>query len=314
MITLSILACIVIAFLFSGIESSVIAINRVRLRHNAALGAPGARELEALLIHPGRLIVTVTLITTGSKVLALSLLFSVFAQHFGRFGEAAALVACLPLFAGLVEVIPKAIFGRFPYRTLVVFARILQVANWLVYPISALAEWIARPVVQAFQDSNARRITSVEGIRRSVNEAAAKNALQPLQKHLIHSVLNFREISAGKLMLPLEKVVSVSAESWISDALDLARKTQIDRLPVLNAIGEVTGLLQTFDLLIDNVKSGRVQSYARRVIAVSPSEPAIEVLIKLRAARLAMAVVTTPDGKALGILPAEDLVRKLLLG
>ncbi|HEY5792184.1 MAG TPA: CNNM domain-containing protein [Chthoniobacterales bacterium] len=314
MIWFAIIACIIIAFLFSGIESGVVSINRVRLRHNAGLGAPGARELEALLAHPGRLIVTVTLVTTGSKVLALSLLFSVFARHFGHLGEAAALVACLPVFAVLVEVIPKAIFSRFPYRTLVFFARILQIANWLVYPISALAEWIARPLVHASQETHARHITSVEGIRRAVNESTSKSALQPLQKHLMHSVLNFREIRAGKLMLPIEKVVSVTGESWVSDALDLARQTQIDRLPVLNANGEVTGLLQIFDLLIDGVKSGRVQSYARRVIAVRPDEPAIEVLIKLRAARLAMAVVTDANGKALGILPAEDLVRKMLLG
>lgn len=314
MIGLSILACILIAFLFSGIESGVVSINRVRLRHNAGLGAPGARELEALLANPGRLIVTVTLITTVSKVLALSLLFSVFAKHFGRFGEAAALVACLPVFAVLVEVIPKAIFSRFPYRTLVIFARILQIANGLVYPISALAEWLARPLVRASEETHVRRISSVEGIRRAVNEAGGKTAVLPLQKHLVHSVLNFREIPAGKLMLPIEKTVCVIDESWVSDALDLARKTQIDRMPVLNANGEVTGLLQIFDLLIDGVKSGRVQSYARRVIAVNPKEPAIEVLIKLRAARLAMAVVTDENGRARGILPAEELVKKMLMG
>lgn len=314
MIAFAILLCILIAFLFSGIESGVVSINRVRLRHNAGIGAPGARELEALLKHPGRLIVTVTMITTTSKVLALSLLFSVFAKHFGHLGEAAALVACLPVFAVLIEVIPKAIFSRFPYRTLVFFARILQVVSWLVVPISALAEWIARPLVRASEETHVRRITSVEGIRRAVNEASGKNALQPLQKHLIHSVLNFREIQAGKLMLPMDHVISVNAESWVSDALDLARQTQIDRMPVLNANGEVTGLLQVFDLLIDGVKSGRVQSYARRVIAVRAEEPAIEVLTKLRAARLAMAVVTDGNGRALGILPAEDLVRKMLLG
>jgi CBS domain containing-hemolysin-like protein len=73
-------------------------------------------------------------------------------------------------------------------------------------------------------------------------------------------------------------------------------------------------LVRVADLLLDGVRSGRVQSAMRRVVSVASGDRAIEALQKLRAARLPMAVVIGEGERPVGVLTSEHLVRRLLGG
>jgi CBS domain containing-hemolysin-like protein len=305
------LACLVVSFTFSGIESGVISINRVRLRHRARHGEEAAQTLDRLLFRNDRLVMTVVLITNVANFVALAVLYTHFSHAFGPAGGAvASLVVGLPVFLFVLEFLPKAIFRRFPYRTLVVFARILTVVDWVLAPIVSLGAWLASPFLRGGREAASGRIVSVADLKRAVTGTAGK----PAERALIEHIVDFRSLRASDLMLPLDNVPRAAPEMEIAALLRKASEVDASRFLVFDSDGHVAGLVRVIDLLLDDVRSGRAQSYMRRVVTVRGEDSAIEALTKLRAARLPLAVVLDGNGYPAGVLTSGHLARRLLGG
>ncbi|MDD5199309.1 MAG: CNNM domain-containing protein [Terrimicrobiaceae bacterium] len=308
------LACLVVSFTFSGIESGVLSVNRVRLRHYARRGEEAAQNLDRLLTRIERLMMTVVLMTNAANIVAISILYMQFTKWMGPFGAIAALAVALPVFIFGLEFLPKAIFRRFPYRTLVVFARILTAADWLLAPVTNLAGWIVRPFFRAGREVESGRIVSVEGLKRTIAQAEPKGQRPATERSIIEHIIDFRALRAGDLMMPLDRVPQAGPDTPIADLLRRASELDASRFLVIESNGDVGGLVRVIDLLFDGVRSGRVQSYMRRVVTVKSGERAMTAVRKLRASRLPVAVVLDADGRPAGLLTSDHLVRRLLGG
>jgi putative hemolysin len=314
MIWLGLLGCLFISFLFSGIESGVLSVNRVRLRHHARRGEEAAQKLDALLLRLERLMITVVLITNAANILAVTLLYTEFTAWLGPLGAFAALAVALPVFIFGLEFLPKAIFRRFPYRTLVIFARILTGAYWFCAPLVNFAAWVARPLYRASREAVSGRIVAVEDLQRVLAQGGSDGQFTAAERALMKHIVDFRPLRAGDLMLPLSSVPQAPPDMPIDRLLRLAADTDAEQFLVMEPDGSAGGLIRVVDLLLDGVGTGRVQSYVRRVVAVPADERALETLRKLRAARLSLAVVMDASQKPAGVLSGEQLVRRLLGG
>jgi len=314
MIWIAIAACLVIAFTFSGIESGVLSVNRIRLRHHALRGEAGAVQLDALLTRIERLMITVVLLTNLGNILAVGLLYTEFTGRFGAVGALLALGVALPLLVFFVEFLPKAIFQRFPYRTLVIFARILWVADLVVGPLVEAGAALLRPIFHAAREPKSRRVAEVADIKRVIADAAARGDVAADASALIDRIIDFRVLRARDVMQPMARTLCVRTDTLVPEVLDLARKSGASRLPVLDESGKVAGILRVFDLLRDGVQTGRAQSYVRRAVAVETQENALETLRTLRAARMQLAIVRDDAGNDVGVVTSEDLVSRLLGG
>ncbi len=177
MIWLAIAACLVISFTFSGIESGVLSVNRVRLRHHALRGEQAALQLDALLGRIERLMITVVLVTNGVNVLAVALIYSEFTRWLGSLGAVASVLALLPVFVVALEFLPKAIFRQFPYRTLVIFARILTCAHAALGPLVSAGAWALRPIFRAGREPRRRGLVGIEELTRAVAESAERGQM-----------------------------------------------------------------------------------------------------------------------------------------
>ncbi len=308
------IVCLVVSFTFSGIESGVLSVNRVRLRHNARRGEEAAQKLDRLLMRIDRLMTTVVLITNGANVVAITVLYMQFTDLLGPLGAVAVLAVALPVFVFGLEFLPKAIFRRFPYRTLVIFARILTVADWLLAPLVKPGMLLARPFLRAGREIESGHIVSVEDLKRTMAQSEASGQRTTAERKLIEHIVDFRPLRAGDLMLPLDQVPQIGPDTLVADLLREASRLEASRFLIVESDGSVSGIVRVIDLLLDGVRTGRVQSAMRRVVTVASGERAMEALQRLRAARLPLAVVLGPDLRPVGELTSEHLVRRLLGG
>ena len=74
MIWLGIALCILVSMLFSGLESAILSVSEVRVRHRAKEREAGARQLLRLFEHRERLLSSVLLINTLLNLLTFSAL------------------------------------------------------------------------------------------------------------------------------------------------------------------------------------------------------------------------------------------------
>jgi CBS domain containing-hemolysin-like protein len=76
--------------------------------------------------------------------------------------------------------------------------------------------------------------------------------------------------------------------------------------------GKIVGMVNVFDLVVDQPSVSTVRDYSRRILTVRPDNQASIVLSRLRAAPSTLAAVVDEQGNTIGIVSVEDLLNPLV--
>lgn len=309
----AVIACLLaVSFVFSGIEAGILSVSRVRLRHRVKTRDRAAIRLKELLTTPERFLVTVLVVTNLMNISATVLATQALVQWLGLRGYFATFALFLPLNLFLLEVLPKSIFRRFPYRALAMLTAPLRLADYLLGPMHFIGWRLSRFFFGSLPETQQKLFVGREDFKYFASESERMGALSPDERKMIHNVIDFRAVTARDVMIPMERVRTTSATVAVGDVLAQSLRTGCERWPVIDETGAITGLVDAFDLALDCSRLDPVEPHQRRIVRVSPTEPAYAVLRKLRAARVSLAVVAADPGATLGIVTSEDLVRRLV--
>lgn len=310
MIWLTLLVCLLVAFLFAGIEAGLLSINAVRLDHNVRQKKPGALRLKTLLEHPEELLLTVLIVTNLMKIFVLVLITRLLAAPLGLWSYLVAGLLAIPLFVIFLEMLPKSLFRRFPYRLLAALSEVLRTVHWLLSPLLIVVATLGRLI---FRKETARDLFIARDELTELTTQIEKNdSLEPEEKTMIQNVVEFRSVTGRDVMIPLSQVTTVLPETPVNELLALARTRGWDRFPVVAADGQVIGLVRTFEILLDGRLHTTAQHHLRRIITVRTSDPASLIIRKLRAARMSLAAVLDENERPVGVVRPEDLIDRLI--
>ena len=298
---------LVLSFLLSGMESAVLSVSRVRVRH-AADEDPRAARLLPLLEDREGLLGCVTVANHVTNVTAFGLIIWRLVKLLGPWGYAVGFLLALPVFIIGLEVLPKTLFRRYPFRAL----------RRLVPLLSFVARF--RRVFRAFhgiaQPNDDRResvAASRDDLKRLVGSMSTDGLLPSAAAELMNGVLDLRPRPVSEVMVPLTKIVAAGPDMPVTMALEMARQHGFTAMPVL---GEKGGYIGVFDAtqLPDALPPDRlVRQHMRPLEEVDGSHGALSVLQRLRRRSISLAlVVSMPDRDPLGLVTEEDLVRPLL--
>jgi magnesium and cobalt exporter, CNNM family len=152
-----------------------------------------------------------------------------------------------------------------------------------------------------------------EELKQITTQSEREGSLTPTERAMIHNVVDFRGVKVRDVMLPLPRVVAVRPNASIQEALHLSASSGVDRLPIITPEGQPAGLVNVLDILLEqNGENRPLSRYVRRIVTTTEEEPAYRVIQRLRAARLGMAAVTTRGQRLVGVVTAEDLIKRLV--
>jgi putative hemolysin len=302
--------CLAASFLVSGTEAGILSLNRLRLRHLARQKDRAAVQLQQLLERPARLLVTALVLTSLLNIVALVLLVNTLVGWFGWAGYFLTFVLGLPLFLLAVELLPKAIFRRVPYRELASLASLLDVASMVLTPVIYLGSLFAKSVLGLQRPRE--MFVAREDLKYITSEVERMGMLSSIERQMIHNVVDFRSVKVSDVMISLSKIVTVRPETPIEQLIELSRRSGFDRYPVLDSAGKIVGLVNLFEVLVDPDSASTVRDYLRRILTVRSDEQASIVLRRLRASLSSLAAVVDAEGHPTGIVSAEDLLNPLV--
>jgi CBS domain containing-hemolysin-like protein len=300
-----------ISFFFAGIEAGLLSIDPIRLRHQAKRGRPAARRLDRLTKHPERLLVTVLLVTNFANILALLILTKLLVTRFGPAGYGLALVITLPIYLFVLSVLPKSLFRRFPFRALAALGGVLQWVSVVLWPVLEIGERLRNLLLPRRAEAG-RIFIAREELKQIAVQSEREGSLTSTERAMIHNVVDFRNVRASDVMVPLEKALTVRPDTSIDEALRLTAANALDRLPVISLEGEPLGLVNTLDILLDEDRRDSITRYMRRIVIARGDEPAYRIIQRLRAARLGLAAVIDSQRKLIGIVTGEDMIKRLV--
>src|SRR5687768_6806230 len=275
---LAILFLWTISFLFAGIEAGLLSIDPIRLRHQAKQGRPAARRLDRLSKQPERLLVTVLLVTNFANILALLILTKLLVTRFGPAGYGLAILIALPIYLFILSVLPKSLFRRFPFRALAALGGMLEWISILLWPILEIGERLGRLLIPRRASESARLFIAREELKQIAVQSEREGSLTSTERAMIHNVVDFRNVKAADVMMPIDQAVTVRPDTTVQKALELSVARSVDRLPVVSPQGDAVGIVNVLDILLDESRAESLARYTRRIVFASGDEPAYRII------------------------------------
>lgn len=305
---------LLLSALFSGLETGLYTINRVRLTVRASHGEVQAVRLRSFLGKPNRMLST---LLVGNNM----------ANYAGSFGIAAILdhagvspwqaVAInagilVPLLFVFGETLPKDFFRTYT-------------DTWS-YRFSGFLTWVARlltwtgllPIVQAFGDMLGRllgsNVLAAAGARQRISQLIAEGVgagvLSESQTTLADRALAMRDLRVRDEMIPWRRVQWLPVDATDVQRCALFRRKAFTRAPVVDASGEVFGVIRLIDVILESNRP--TPDLLQPVVHLSGDMRVGEALKRMQDARCAMGIVTR-DGsqQPIGIVTFKDLVEPL---
>ena len=155
---------------FSLAETSMMALNRYRLRHLVAAGHGGARRADALLQRPDRLLGAIllsnTLVNAASTTLVTVIAIRLFGEREIVLGASTVLITFLILV--FTEITPKVIGATYPERIALPLAHVLGPVQKFVRPAVWFVNLFVRPLLAlaGIRPENAREYRVYPSTRR----------------------------------------------------------------------------------------------------------------------------------------------------
>jgi Mg2+/Co2+ transporter CorB len=306
---------------FSGSETSLMTLNRYRLRHLAGQGHGGARRALKLLERPDRLIGLILVGNNFVNSLLASIAALVAVEVGGVGGAAVAIAATVITILILIfgEVAPKTLAALNPERMGFPAAYVYSAVERFFYPVVWAINGVARGVLRLFGVSLEDRGTdalSREELRTVVLEAGAR--IPKRHQRMLVGVLDLEKATAEDIMIPRSEVSGIDLAEPVEDALEFLRRTTYTRIPVWEgSIDHILGILHVRDILQSLMDEPDVTTETLRRLLREPhfipeGTPLTTLLVNLQRARQPMGLVVDEYGDLQGIVTFPDLLEEIV--
>lgn len=244
-------ALILLAAFFSLSETSLMAVNRYRLRHKARIKKKYAINLLQLLKRPDRVLSAILIGNTFANMIASSLA-TLIAFHF--WGDKGALLAAAILtFIVLIfaEIIPKTIAAIYPDK----ISRIILIPTKIVLKILTPAVWIANLITNSFlrllhiSTTN----TSVEPLSREELRSVVydtKGKISRQYQNMLISILDLSKLTVDDVMIPRHEIVGINVDLPWKEMIELLHQLDEVTIPVYRGtVNHLLGVLHVRDVM-----------------------------------------------------------------
>jgi CBS domain containing-hemolysin-like protein len=314
-----ILAGLFMSGFFSGAETGLYCVNRLRLQIAVQQNDMRASRLSRLLAdEQGAL--SATLIGTNLMnyltTTAVAFLFAELLQLNHVDSQLYTIVLVTPIVFVFGEVVPKNLFQRHPDMLMLRVAWMLSASSRVFRSLGAvpLVSGLAR-LANRLASGSVTRAGFVEPKRRVallLQEALVDQTHGEDRSEMIDRVCRLSETPVRDVMIPFRRVTSIAATATRRQLVRLARATGYARLPVHGARqSRITGLVKLDELLRD-----RDWSYVGErlvpALAIGPHDSVASAINRMRAEKREMAIVTGPGDHLLGIVTLRDLFQELI--
>jgi putative hemolysin len=309
MLVLFILLCLLVSFGLAGTEAALLSVSRVRVRHAASEGDQRARLLMPMLNERDAMLGAVTVANHVSALTAFLLIAWRLVERFGGLGYGLAFLFGLPIFLVGLEIIPKKLFRRYPFRMLRVVLPMLQV----VAIFRPLFGGLARRVVPLSEDVNVPAESVARNDLRELSVTLSEQGqISPEASRLISKALDYRKRTVGEVMVPLRHSVALAPDVPVHVAVELARSHGLESVPVLGEKGGFVGVFEPARCGPHLPQDRMVRQYMRPLEQIRENETLLTGLQRLRKRGRSVALVIGSGGEPTGIVTEEALLRPLL--
>lgn len=305
---------------FSIAETSMMALNRYRLRALVRMGNRGARIAADLLAKTDKLLGVILLGNNLINAAAATLVGVIAIRLFGedKFVLAGGTLVITFLILVFAEVTPKVLGAAYAERVAPVAAYVLKPLLTLLYPIVWFVNLFCTPLLALFrvhQRGGELQRLNAEELRMLVLESA--QFMPKKHQSILVNLFDLERITVEDVMTPRARIESIDIDAAIETINEQLATAYHTRLPVYRGEpGTIIGILHLRKVLHlvqrDKMHREDIESLLNEPYFVPASTPVFAQLQYFQENHQRIALVVDEYGELQGLVTLEDIIEEII--
>jgi len=303
---------------FSASETSMMAINRYRLRHLVQKKHRGARRVSQLLERPDRLIGVILLGNNFVNIFASSIATVIAIELMGEAGIAIAAALLTVVILIFSEVAPKTVAALHPERIAfpasLFIKPLLKLSYPLVWMLNCAANSLLKWVGISEQNKDSHHLSPDE-LRTVVHEAGG---LIP-QRHqsMLLGILDLEKVTVEDIMVPRNEIIGIDLNAPLEKITEQLATSQHTRLPLYREnIDNVIGMVHLRQLLRlfkhEEFSKEALEKTAHELYFVPEGTHLHTQLLNFQQHKKRSCLVVNEYGDIQGLVTLEDILEEIV--
>ncbi len=301
---------------FSGSETALLALDKLRVRFLQQKQHPGADKLAALLESPDRLLSGIlvgnNLVNIAASVIATGLCVS----YFGEGGELLTVLILTPVLLIFSEVCPKTYAAQYPEKMSFLVLNPIRFVVFVLAPVIFVVSSISRVMTSFIRKKDAETLSvSEDEIKAMIEVGEESGVVAAEQRRMLHGIFELSETRVRDIMIPRTEIVGIEGATLFEEVLSITRSARHSRFPVYHDdLDTIIGVIHSKNILdcVDCTNSFSLKDLCREPYYV-PEAMRIGVLLQsFRKRREHLAIVVDEYGGVEGIVTLEDVVEEIV--
>ena len=219
----------------------------------------------------------------------------------------------------LAEMVPRNFSLAFPERILLTLAPVPRAIMRLFSPVVWMLNGLSNSLLHLFRVHVATELATAHTaaeLGTMLQASRDEGLIEDFEHSLLAGALDFRARLAESVMVPRERVDTVTRRMTVADVQRIARESGYSRLPVVGtSLDDVLGCGHGKDLLRLPPEADDEPlplEMLRRMLIVRPDRRLEDVLRTMRRLRSHLGLVRDPGGRSLGVITLEDVLEALV--
>jgi Mg2+/Co2+ transporter CorB len=311
---------ILLSAFFSSAETSMMSLNRYRLKHLRKEGHKGAKLASKLLARPDRLISLILIGNNLVNFITASLFTIVAIRLWGEtLGLALAPVLLTIVVLIFAEISPKTIAAMHPEKIAFPATYILSPLLKILYPVVWLINGVTNNLLKliGFDPKNhAETPLSPDELRTIVDDAGP--LIPKRHQGMLLNILELEDVTVEDIMIPRTEVIGLDLDDDDETLLTQLRSIEFTRIPVFqDDINSIIGVLHQRNVSRVINENGELDRRLLRKEIVDPYfvpeiTPLHTQLVNFQREKKRLGLVVDEYGVVQGLVTLEDILEEIV--
>ncbi len=304
---------------FSGIETGLISLDRLKLEQEAKSNKK-KNQILAFLEKPD-LIFGTTLFGTNISLVVVSSL-SIFLinilnkKSVINVPEHTATLIIAGFILIFAEIIPKALYRDFPNKLVSRGFPLLRFFSFIFTPFVKFVSLLNNALAKLFKLPQESRYNFVsrEDLSFMLSEAKDDGVLHEDQMEMLEEALEFSDLDAQNVMIHRTDIIAFPLDASIDEIISIAKEKGFTRFPVYeNDLDNIKGILIIYDLLKQKDHDVLTAAdFIRNAFFAPETMDVNKLLTEMQKEKVSMAIILDSYGGTAGVITIEDILEEIV--
>lgn len=302
---------------FSGSETALVGIGKIRARALLKRGVKGAETIDKLVREPEAMLTTVLIGNNIVNIAAAAIATSIAIDLFGSYGVAIATGVMTLLILTFAEIMPKTIAVHHAERISIMVSKPMKIMAFVFQPFIKVSSLITSAFERLLgMKLHRKRLMTEEEVETILDIGEEEGAIEEDEKEMMMGVLKLDEIVVTSVMTPKEEMVCQDLNQTVDSAVELIKRSGYSRIPVFkNTKDNIVGILYAKDLLITTIAdegSVSLKGLMKTPHFVPETKRVDDLLTEFQRGKFHIAIVVDAAGRTKGLVSLEDLLEVIV--